>query len=52
LFSKFEFNFLNMSGLAVWEQHPQIEDAVPVPLYGDANAYLGTVGGDALIKKF
>jgi hypothetical protein len=36
----------------VWEQLPQIEDAVPAPPNGGAGipvvAYLGATGGDAL----
>jgi hypothetical protein len=31
----------------VWEQHPQIEDAMPAPPY-PAGAYLEAAGGDAL----
>jgi hypothetical protein len=36
----------------MWEQHPQIEDALPAPPYSSAGVpagdYLGAVGGDAL----
>jgi hypothetical protein len=39
-------------GPPVWEQHPQIEDALPMPPYGRVGAaagdYLGGAGGDAL----
>jgi hypothetical protein len=39
-------------GASVWEQHPQIEDALPAPPYGiagvPAGAYLGAADGDAL----
>jgi hypothetical protein len=36
-------------GAPVWEQHPQIENAVPTPPNGDAVAYLGAAG-DMLLE--
>jgi hypothetical protein len=39
----------------VWEQHPQIEDALPASPYDSTGApagvYLGTAGGDAFKFK-